>query len=76
MIYKFKVWSWKPMFTEIYLAAITDDEAVNLFQKLNKDEFIWKVDPMRDERSTYEIIKDAKMEPREDTENREPGTKP
>ena len=29
MIYKFKVWSWKPMYTEIYLVALEDDEAVN-----------------------------------------------
>ena len=75
MIYKFKVWSWKPMYTEIYLVAPHDDEALNTFKKLNKDEFVWKVDSMRDERSTYEIIKDAKMESREDTESREPGIK-
>ena len=75
MIYKFKVWSWKPMYTEIYLVALEDDEAVNTFKKLNKDEFVWKVDSMRDERVTYEVIKNAQMEPREDTESRDPGIK-
>ena len=74
MIYKFRVWSWKPMTTEIYLAASKDDEALNTFNKLNKDDFVWKVDSMRDERTTYEVIKDAKMEPRKDTENTESRT--
>ena len=74
MIYKFRVWSWKPMTTEIYLAASEDDEALNTFKKLNKDEFVWKKDSMRDERVTYEVIKNAEMEPRKDTENTESGT--
>ena len=76
MIYKFRVWSWKPMTTEIYLAALEDDEALNTFKKLNKDEFVWKHDSMRDERVTYEVIKNAQMEPTQDTENTEPRTKP
>ena len=74
MIYKFREWSWKPMTTEIYLAASEDDEALNIFNKLNKDEFVWKKDSMRDERVTYEVIKNAEMEPRKDTENTESGT--
>jgi hypothetical protein len=76
MIYKFRVWSWKPMTTEIYLAASEDDEALNTFKKLNKDDFVWKIDSMRDERVTYEVIKNAQMEPTQDTENTEPRTKP
>jgi len=76
MIYKFRVWSWKPMITEIYLAASEDDEALNTFKKLNKDDFVWKIDSMRDERVTYEVIKNAQMEPTQDTENTEPRTKP
>ena len=76
MIYKFRVWSWKPMTTEIYLAASKDDEALNTFNKLNKDDFVWKIDSMRDERVTYEVIKNAQMEPTQDTENTEPRTKP
>ena len=42
MIYKFKVWSWKPMTTEIYLSALTDEKAVTTFNALNKDNFSWK----------------------------------
>ena len=33
MIYKFRVWSWKPMTTEIYLAAPTDEEALKTFME-------------------------------------------
>ena len=74
MIYKFKVWSWKPMYTEIYLAVSDDEEALNTFNALDKNTFVWTKDEMKNERTTYEVIKDAQMEPREDTENTEPGT--
>ena len=67
MIYKFKVWSWKPMTTEIYLSSHTDEEAVTTFNALNKNSFSWKTNEMLAERSTYEVIKDAKMEPRKNT---------
>ena len=67
MIYKFKVWAWKPMYTEIYLAAPHDEEALKTFNALDKDNFVWTKDEMKNERTTYEVIKDAKMEPREDT---------
>ena len=75
MIYKFKVWTWKPMYTEIYLAAPHDEEALKTFTALDKDTFVWTKDEMKNDRTTYEVIKDAKMEPREDTESREPGIK-
>ena len=74
MIYKFKVWSWKPMYTEIYLAAPHDEEALKTFTALDKDTFVWTKDEMQNARTTYEIIKDAKMEPRENTENTESRT--
>ena len=74
MIYKFKVWSWKPMTTEIYLSALTDEKDVTTFNALDKDNFVWTKDEMKNERTTYEVIKDAQMEPRKDTENTESGT--
>ena len=46
MIYKFKVWSWKPMYTEIYLAAPHDEEALKTFTDLDKDTFVWTKDEM------------------------------
>ena len=35
MIYKFKVWAWLPMTTEVHLAAIDDEDAVKVFKKLD-----------------------------------------
>jgi len=64
------------MFTEIYLAAPDDEEALKTFTALDKDTFVWTKDEMKNERTTYEVIKDAQMEPTQDTENTEPGTKP
>ena len=75
MIYKFKVWSWKPVYTEIYLAAPDDQEALKTFNALDKNSFVWIKNEMQNERTTYEVIKDAKMEPGKDTENTESGTK-
>ena len=75
MIYKFKVWSWKPVYTEIYLAAPDDQEALKTFNALDKNSFVWIKNEMQNERTTYEVIKDAKMEPGKDSENTESGTK-
>ena len=75
MIYKFKVWSWKTVYTEIYLAAPDDQEALKTFNALDKNSFVWIKNEMQNERTTYEVIKDAKMEPGKDTENTESGTK-
>ncbi len=44
MIYKFKVWVWLPMTTEIHLTALSDKEAVETFNKIGKS------------RVTYEVI--------------------
>ena len=45
MIYKFKVWVWLPMTTEIYLSALDDDEALKTFNKIDlKKGFDWRDD--------------------------------
>jgi len=57
MIYKFKVWVWLPMTTEIHLTALSDKEAVETFNKIDlKKGFDWRDDGMRKSRITYEII--------------------
>ena len=57
MIYRFKVWVWLPMTTEIHLAALSDEEAVQTFDKIDlKKGFNWRDDGMRKSRVTYEII--------------------
>ena len=57
MIYRFKVWVWLPMTTEIHLTSLSDEEAVKTFKKIDLTKgFDWKDDGMRKSRVTYEII--------------------
>ena len=55
MIYKFKVWVWLPMTTEVYLTAIDDKDSVKIFDKLDLKGFNWRDDGMRKSRITYEV---------------------
>ena len=57
MIYKFKVWVWLPMTTEVYLHADKDEEAVSIFNKIDlKKGFNWRDDGIRNSRATYEVV--------------------
>jgi hypothetical protein len=57
MIYKFKVWAWLPMTTDIHLSAVDDSDAVNTFNKIDLSKgFDWKDDGIRKSKVTYEII--------------------
>jgi uncharacterized phage-associated protein len=55
MIYKFKVWVWLPMTTEVYLTAIDDKDSIKIFDKLDLKGFNWRDDGMRNSRVTYEV---------------------
>ena len=56
MIYKFKVWVWLPMTTEVHLTSLSDEEAVETFNKIDlKKGFDWRDDGMHKSRVTYEI---------------------
>ena len=56
MIYRFKVWIWLPMTTEIHLNENSDEEAVKTFNKIDlKEGFNWRDDGMHKSRVTYEI---------------------
>ena len=56
MIYKFRVWAWLPMTTEVHLAAIDDEDAIKVFNKIDLTKgFNWKEDGMHKSRVTYEI---------------------
>ena len=56
MIYKFKVWCWLPMTTEVHLSAIDDEDALKTFNKIDlKKGFSWRDDGMRKSRATYEV---------------------
>ena len=75
MIYRFKVWVWLPMTTEIHLTALSDEEAVKTFDKIDlKEGFNWKDDGMRKSRVTYEIINVQNTDKNINNE-REPGEK-
>ena len=57
MIYKFKIWVWLPMTTEVHLSAIDDEDALKTFNKIDLTKgFNWRDDGMRKSRVTYEII--------------------
>jgi hypothetical protein len=76
MIYKFKVWVWLPMTTEIYLSALDDDEALKTFNKIDlKKGFDWRDDGMRKTRAVYEVIKDVQNTDKSINIKREPGEK-
>ena len=56
MIYKFKVWVWLPMTTEVHLSAIDDADANKIFNKIDLTKgFNWRDDGMHKSRVTYEI---------------------
>ena len=57
MIYKFKVWVWLPMTTEVHLSAISDEDAVKTINKIDLTKgFNWRDDGIRKSKMTYEVI--------------------
>ena len=57
MIYKFRVWAWLPMTTEVHLAAIDDEDALKTFNKIDISKgFDWRDDGIRKSKVTYEVI--------------------
>ena len=56
MIYKFRVWAWLPMTTEIHLSAIDDEDALKTFNKIDLTKgFNWKESGTHKSRVTYEV---------------------
>ena len=57
MIYKFKVWVWLPMTTDVHLSAIDDEDALKTFNKIDLTKgFDWRDDGIRKSKVTYEVI--------------------
>ena len=57
MIYKFKVWVWLPMTTDVHLSAIDDEDALKTFNKIDLTKgFDWRDDGIRKSKATYEVI--------------------
>ena len=59
MNYKFKVWVWLPLSTEIHISANDDQEANKIFNQLKLEDFNWKDDGLRKSRATYEIVENV-----------------
>jgi len=57
MIYKFKVWVWLPMTTDVHLSATSDEDALKTFNKIDLSKgFDWQDDGIRKSKVTYEVI--------------------
>ena len=57
MIYRFKVWVWLPMTTDVHLSAIDDEDALKIFNKIDLTKgFDWRDDGIRKSKVTYEVI--------------------
>ena len=57
MIYKFKVWVWLPMTTDVHLSATSDEDALKTFNKIDISKgFDWRDDGIRKSKMTYEVI--------------------
>ena len=59
MIYKFKVWVWTPMVTEIFINSDNDEDAAKVFKSVDLNNFNWQREGMLHNRTTYEVIKDG-----------------
>ena len=57
MIYKFKVWVWLPMKTDVHLSATSDEDALKTINKIDLTKgFNWRDDGIRKSKMTYEVI--------------------
>jgi hypothetical protein len=57
MIYRFKVWVWLPMTTEVHLSATNDEDALKIINKIDLTKgFNWRDDGIRKSKMTYEVI--------------------
>ena len=57
MIYKFKVWIWLPMTTDVHLSATSDEDALKTINKIDLTKgFNWRDDGIRKSKVTYEVI--------------------
>ena len=56
MKYLFKIWAWQPLFTEVVIEADSEEIALNKVKSLDNKTLSWVSDPMRKERTTYEVF--------------------
>ena len=56
MIYKFKKWVILPAYTEIFINASSDQEALKILNSLDPKTLNWEEADVVDHRMTYEVV--------------------
>jgi len=56
MIYKFKKWVILPAYTEIFINASSDQEALKILNSIDPKTLNWEEADVVDHRMTYEVI--------------------
>ena len=56
MIYKFKRWAILPDYTEIFIYANSDQEALKILRAIDPKTLNWQETDAVDQRMTYEVI--------------------
>jgi hypothetical protein len=56
MIYKFKRWVVLPAYTEIFINAENDQEAIKTLKAIDPKTLNWQEQDVVDQRMTYEVI--------------------
>ena len=57
MVYKFRIWVWTPMVTNIHVSAKDDEDAIKIIKSLDLNNFNWEREGMIHKRTTYEVVK-------------------
>ena len=50
-----KVWAWRPLFSEVVIDAVNDEEALKKIKNFKEDEIEWQSNPLKGDRVTYEV---------------------
>jgi hypothetical protein len=56
MIYKFKRWVILPAYTEIFINATSDEEALKILNAIDSKTLNWQETDTIEQRMTYEVI--------------------
>ena len=56
MIYKFRIWVYRPYVTEIFIGAKSDTQAAEILSGIKPNSLSWEECPMSALRKTYEVI--------------------
>ena len=57
MIYKFRIWVYRPYVTEIFIGPESDTQAAEILSGIKPNSLSWEECPMSALRKTYEVIK-------------------